>query len=277
MKIKSGKVKYKHPNAKKSTQFVNLGKKSTHTRFDSDGNLLSAEASKVLNKAKAFMESTASEDLEQLQYSHDLMLDFQFSDNFNKLNDLDIDNSDDSSDSEKEASQSQSVLKLVMHEKGDNLKCSTSHDLSSVNNQTLLGENECLKCKTSLCEGSCKSHHKFESKNETSLATDNDVAKAKTYNKNMVDYEQEQINEELNLYGFLGDSASDVWNETFEDEIEQETVLRKNRKYRRKHRKRKQVPIPEEIQNDTEIRKYWAQRYRLFSKFDDGIKMDRGT
>lgn len=33
--------------------------------------------------------------------------------------------------------------------------------------------------------------------------------------------------------------------------------------------------VPEEIENDKELKKYWAQRYRLFSKFDDGIKMDR--
>ena len=36
--------------------------------------------------------------------------------------------------------------------------------------------------------------------------------------------------------------------------------------------------IPEVITNleqDPEIAKYWAQRYRLFSRFDDGIKMDK--
>ena len=26
-----------------------------------------------------------------------------------------------------------------------------------------------------------------------------------------------------------------------------------------------------------ELVKYWAQRYRLFSRFDDGIKLDRGN
>ncbi|XP_006825585.1 uncharacterized protein LOC102802469 [Saccoglossus kowalevskii] len=33
--------------------------------------------------------------------------------------------------------------------------------------------------------------------------------------------------------------------------------------------------IPDELKDDLDIQKYWAQRYRLFSKFDDGIKMDR--
>jgi hypothetical protein len=34
--------------------------------------------------------------------------------------------------------------------------------------------------------------------------------------------------------------------------------------------------IPEEFQNDAELLKYWLQRYRLFSKFDDGVLLDRG-
>lgn len=34
--------------------------------------------------------------------------------------------------------------------------------------------------------------------------------------------------------------------------------------------------IPEEFQNDPELLKYWLQRYRLFSKYDEGIVLDRG-
>ncbi|XP_077991079.1 uncharacterized protein LOC144445414 [Glandiceps talaboti] len=33
--------------------------------------------------------------------------------------------------------------------------------------------------------------------------------------------------------------------------------------------------MPQELRDDPEIEKYWAQRYRLFSKFDQGVKMDR--
>ena len=31
-----------------------------------------------------------------------------------------------------------------------------------------------------------------------------------------------------------------------------------------------------EVTDNKELRKYWAQRYRLFSKFDQGIKLDYG-
>ncbi|CAG5114139.1 Oidioi.mRNA.OKI2018_I69.chr2.g8207.t2.cds [Oikopleura dioica] len=34
-------------------------------------------------------------------------------------------------------------------------------------------------------------------------------------------------------------------------------------------------PIPDDFANDPEIKKYWSQRYRLFSKWNEGIKMDR--
>ena len=34
--------------------------------------------------------------------------------------------------------------------------------------------------------------------------------------------------------------------------------------------------IPEEFHHDSELLKYWLQRYRLFSKFDEGIILDRG-
>lgn len=35
--------------------------------------------------------------------------------------------------------------------------------------------------------------------------------------------------------------------------------------------------MPPEIASVPELAKYWAQRYRLFSRFDDGIKLDRGN
>jgi len=37
----------------------------------------------------------------------------------------------------------------------------------------------------------------------------------------------------------------------------------------------KPLKMPEYIENDPELKKYWFQRYRLFSKFDQGIWMDK--
>ncbi|KAH0617701.1 hypothetical protein JD844_016197 [Phrynosoma platyrhinos] len=48
---------------------------------------------------------------------------------------------------------------------------------------------------------------------------------------------------------------------------------KKNRKAKKKHRN---IPsLPPEIAADPELAKYWAQRYRLFSRFDEGIQLDR--
>ncbi|XP_067219866.1 trimethylguanosine synthase isoform X2 [Chanodichthys erythropterus] len=47
------------------------------------------------------------------------------------------------------------------------------------------------------------------------------------------------------------------------------------KKNKRKNRKRrKDVEMPPEIAAEPELAKYWAQRYRLFSRFDEGIKLD---
>ena len=35
------------------------------------------------------------------------------------------------------------------------------------------------------------------------------------------------------------------------------------------------VPVPEELVSFPHISKYWAQRYRLFSMYDDGVKLDQ--
>jgi len=34
--------------------------------------------------------------------------------------------------------------------------------------------------------------------------------------------------------------------------------------------------LPAEIQKDTSLLKYWRSRYRLFKKYDQGIKLDSG-
>jgi len=55
-----------------------------------------------------------------------------------------------------------------------------------------------------------------------------------------------------------------------------------NQTKRRQKKNKKSKPlvldknsIPEEFHNDPELLKYWLQRYRLFSKFDQGIVLDR--
>ncbi|XP_023045915.1 trimethylguanosine synthase isoform X2 [Piliocolobus tephrosceles] len=57
--------------------------------------------------------------------------------------------------------------------------------------------------------------------------------------------------------------------DSFQAETEAEVKKKKNKK------NRKVNGLPPEIAAVPELAKYWAQRYRLFSRFDDGIKLDR--
>ncbi|XP_021482134.1 trimethylguanosine synthase isoform X1 [Meriones unguiculatus] len=49
----------------------------------------------------------------------------------------------------------------------------------------------------------------------------------------------------------------------------------KKKKKKKKGKNKKINGLPPEIASVPELAKYWAQRYRLFSRFDDGIKLDK--
>ncbi|KFQ10083.1 Trimethylguanosine synthase, partial [Leptosomus discolor] len=63
--------------------------------------------------------------------------------------------------------------------------------------------------------------------------------------------------------------------ETEEVSQDEKITAKKKEKKRRRKNKIGLGAIPAEIAADPELAKYWAQRYRLFSRFDEGIKLDR--
>ncbi|XP_039270802.2 uncharacterized protein LOC120345426 isoform X1 [Styela clava] len=81
--------------------------------------------------------------------------------------------------------------------------------------------------------------------------------------------------------GFFGDAEESMIMDS--KNHEKESAKHKHKKSRKqrnsasenKKRKRKRPGIPDEIASDRSMVKYWAQRYKLFSKFDDGIKLDK--
>ncbi|XP_053101931.1 trimethylguanosine synthase isoform X2 [Hemicordylus capensis] len=58
-------------------------------------------------------------------------------------------------------------------------------------------------------------------------------------------------------------------------ETEGEVNTAKKKKKKKKKKNRTTQSLPPEIATDPELTKYWAQRYRLFSRFDEGIQLDR--
>ncbi|XP_074058530.1 trimethylguanosine synthase [Macrotis lagotis] len=60
------------------------------------------------------------------------------------------------------------------------------------------------------------------------------------------------------------------------DYLQLETDVETKKKKKKNKKKNKTLnPLPPEIAAVPELAKYWAQRYRLFSRFDDGIKLDK--
>ncbi|XP_067836144.1 trimethylguanosine synthase isoform X2 [Heptranchias perlo] len=57
------------------------------------------------------------------------------------------------------------------------------------------------------------------------------------------------------------------------EELQKLKSLRKNKKRRKK--KKRVYHMPSDIIAVPELTKYWAQRYRLFSRFDEGVKLDQ--
>ncbi|XP_056276770.1 trimethylguanosine synthase isoform X2 [Pseudoliparis swirei] len=51
--------------------------------------------------------------------------------------------------------------------------------------------------------------------------------------------------------------------------------VKKPKNRRKGGRGRRSQPVPAEMASEPELAKYWAQRYRLFSRFDEGVRLDR--
>jgi trimethylguanosine synthase len=83
-------------------------------------------------------------------------------------------------------------------------------------------------------------------------------------------------------YGLILKQTIRLHTQWMEDDkmiIDDEDNKEKKRKGKKKNSKQiilDKKNIPEEFHNDSELLKYWLQRYRLFSKFDEGIVLDRG-
>lgn len=65
------------------------------------------------------------------------------------------------------------------------------------------------------------------------------------------------------------------YNEIQSMRLSDEDSIKKTQKKKKRKQSKRNISLPIEIDNDKTLLKYWLKRYRLFSKFDQGIKMDR--
>ncbi|NXW79256.1 TGS1 synthase, partial [Hirundo rustica] len=70
-------------------------------------------------------------------------------------------------------------------------------------------------------------------------------------------------------------AGSELEGEAQDAAANEKIPVKKKEMKRRRRNKKALRTIPPEIAADPELVKYWAQRYRLFSRFDEGIKLDR--
>ncbi|XP_026231051.1 trimethylguanosine synthase [Anabas testudineus] len=89
-----------------------------------------------------------------------------------------------------------------------------------------------------------------------------------------VDSEEEEDEEQLGRQLRCLDIPEFLLCDTPEDSSELNVKDGKKTGKKKRKQKRKQQ-LPAEMAAEPELAKYWAQRYRLFSRFDDGIRLDR--
>jgi trimethylguanosine synthase len=77
-----------------------------------------------------------------------------------------------------------------------------------------------------------------------------------------------------------GSSTEDIIlaeNFSVEDEDKVTKKSQQQKKKKKKQNKRTSLTaLPEEVASNKVLRKYWIRRYQLFSRFDEGIKLDEG-
>ncbi|KAL4235706.1 Trimethylguanosine synthase [Mactra antiquata] len=226
-RINGGSVKYRTKGIKQKSKTLNMGRKSTHIRFDENGQALAGrQQSKTLNKVKNFLgkmdkyESKAKKSVDPGELLPG--------------NDIHLDNSSESAESETLENINESVNETLGDEIND--------PEASLNEST--------------------DEHCDKQDNRQNIDTYVDVTNCSHGNKG-----EEVTGREAVTYDL------DLWDNSTEKHDENSVGSSKKRnKYKKKGR---QVKMPSEIAEDTELRKYWAQRYRLFSRFDEGIKLDR--
>ncbi|XP_070555121.1 uncharacterized protein [Ptychodera flava] len=114
----------------------------------------------------------------------------------------------------------------------------------------------------------CTSAAKSESDSEESDEIDNiehccDEDLFQSFNQDMPYDDLLHIASKNAITEFIESNCNDVDSDnSSEDEQPQNTSSAK------------QTHLPDELKNEPGIEKYWAQRYRLFSKYDQGIQMD---
>lgn len=138
---------------------------------------------------------------------------------------------------------------------------------------------------TSSSDEECESMHKSKlnskriliSKSTTTTTVDSKLNRQETSDNNTFSIE---VNEDVKILSTdLISDIKEICNDKIQMEedpkVYQESILVSKTQKKKKRKQNKRNNLPAEVDGDSTLMKYWVKRYRLFSKFDLGIKLDR--
>lgn len=234
-----------------------MGKKSIHVRFDQDGNELVAKPSRTLKKVKNFLGKMGKDT--EVDSCDKEIIDI-FSVKGLKRNEYEDENPGSNEIRKEDHQQEEHVVmdtgtdtELAKLEKESRMldSCAVKMNKEKPFDFSAENDNNSSSFLVDRLEHSEVFHFTATNKDEL--------------NENVTSPERQAVEYDLELW------------ENEEDNDLKSGSKKKKVKSRKRKKNKGGNPMPVEIAEDPELRKYWGQRYRLFSKFDEGVKLDRGN
>lgn len=244
--IQSGIIRFKAKMSGEMSRNLNLGRKAAELKLNPNSGISKTKPSKTLNKVKKFL-NTAS-DLE-----------------FETVNVV-----------APQTGLSNSHLESDSKTKEDEQFCG---DLESATGEQIESDNQQVSGSADYVKDIIDLNSDF--KGPALMSVVHSKLRSNEQNSEMCPISQRQTDQNIEDSELREPVVYDLdmWNEmdTLEEDTGETAGVSNQKRSKKKKKKRKgMATMPPEIAGDQELRKYWGQRYRLFSKFDEGIRMDRG-
>ncbi|XP_046472415.1 trimethylguanosine synthase isoform X1 [Neodiprion pinetum] len=104
-------------------------------------------------------------------------------------------------------------------------------------------------------------HEGYDSIKETDNVED--AAPTKDYN------EDKNLSKNVSM-----DVDAKFQDDVFEEKFTDDDIAKRIQKKKKRKQNKRNICLPPEVAGDRTLMKYWVKRYRLFTKFDQGIKLD---
>ena len=241
-----------------------MGRTGSHLRFDDEGRPMNPTPSKALNKVKNFLDTASTMEINEGKSEstqEELLEDNGNEDVTKSMNSIDKENV-------------YGDVAINNEENGDHVYCSDKKEKEDEFSKVLMSSD------SDFIDSSDEEIPWKTSTNGNSGTTDSSAAimLSSTESGEI----QGSLGDSQGSQGEMQEAVGGIQGHVCEIDCSQEAQVvenssEKSSSKKRKKRRRRIPPMPEDIAADQELHKYWNQRYRLFSKYDEGIKLDRGN